>query len=192
MLKVSGRLMTLESFKRKQERPKLTKKQRKRLHQRTKERRRTSKARGILAKLPPVTLERTSRPFCVFGANGDCAAPAVSLGGEHSIYALIDPRDMTVRYVGKSTDPKRRLAEHTANKMSARDVGPWLQELRDAGLAPIMEILDRASAIEWERAEQYWIGFYSQRGCLLNTEVGGRGYLHAYRKRVRWAKRQLG
>jgi predicted GIY-YIG superfamily endonuclease len=114
------------------------------------------------------------------------------MGGEHAIYALIDPRDMTVRYVGKTTDPKRRLAEHTANKMSARDVRPWLQELLDAGLAPVMEILDRASASEWERAEQYWIGFYVQRGRLLNVEVGGRGYLHAYRKRVRWAKQRLG
>jgi hypothetical protein len=187
MLKIGGRLVTFAQFKSTGPDRKLTKKQR----ARQQERRQKSKARGILLRPPPVTVPKSDLPFCVFGANGDCAAPAISMGGEHHIYALIDPRDQTVRYIGKTTDPTRRLYEHTTNKSSAREVKPWIAELIAAGLAPTMEVLDRASLEEWERAEQYWIGFYSLRGRLLNTEVGGRGYVYKYHKRMRWAKRRL-
>lgn len=122
-------------------------------------------------------VRRSRRPFCVFGANGD-AAVGVSLGGEHAIYVLIDPRDGTVRYVGKSVDPAARLVGHAANHGGSRQKRAWIADMRRAGVEPRMEIVDWASSSEWERAEQWWVQFYSSRGSLYNVEVGGRGYLH--------------
>lgn len=185
MLKVNGQLVTLADFKSFRANGKLSKNQRKNQRKRIRDRAEKAKARGILIRDAPATVPKSNRPFCVFGANGDSELPASSMGGEIAIYALTDPRDNTVRYVGKSNDPARRLSEHVASSM------PWIAELRNLGLAPSMRIVDRASLEEWERAEQYWIAFYSRHGRLLNTEVGGRGYIHAHRKRVKWAKRKL-
>lgn len=185
MLKVSGRLVTLEQFKSSARPRALTKNQRRKQNRRIHDRAEKSKARGILIRGAPVMVPKGNRPFCVFGANGDVELPAASMGGEIAIYVLTDPRDNTVRYVGKSNDPARRLTEHTASNL------PWIVELRSAGLAPVMRVMDRASLEEWERAEQYWIAFYSRNGKLLNTEVGGRGYAHAYYKRVKWARKRL-
>ena len=185
MLKVNGQLVTMKAFKSAMVNGKLSKNQRRKQNKRIRERAEKSKARGILIRGAPVMVPKSNRPFCVFGANGDVELPAASMGGEIAIYVLTDPRDNTVRYVGKSNDPERRMSEHVASSM------PWVVELRSAGLAPVMHIVDRASLEEWERAEQYWIAFYSRHGRLLNTEVGGHGYAHAYYKRVKWAKRKL-
>lgn len=185
MIKVNGQLVTLADFKSSHTNGKLSKNQLKKQRKRIRDRAEKSKARGILIRDAPATVPKSSRPFCVFGTNGDAELPKSSMGGEIAIYALTDPRDNTVRYVGKSNDPKRRLSEHIASNL------PWIVELKTAGLAPMMRILDRAGFDEWDRAEQYWIAFYSRHGRLLNTEVGGRGYIHAHRKRVKWAKRKL-
>ena len=185
MIKVDGHLITLEAFNRTRSNGTLSKNLRRKQNKRIRDRREKSKARGILIRGEPVMVPKTNRPFCVFGEHGDVEVPPVSMGGEIAIYVLTDPRDNTVRYVGKSNDPARRLAEHVSSDL------PWLVDLKASGLAPVMRIMDRASVDEWERAEQYWITFYSTRGRLLNTEVGGRGYAHAYYKRVKWAKRKL-
>jgi hypothetical protein len=124
----------------------------------------------------PCVVEKTSNPFCVFGANGESPVPEVSMGGEVSIYVLIDPRDDTVRYVGRSVDPKTRLAYHIADSTGRKR--EWIHELKAEGILPRMEIVDRASWSEWESAEQQWIQFYASRGGLYNVEVGGRGYLY--------------
>lgn len=52
-----------------------------------------------------------------------------------TIYALVDPRDGAVRYIGQTTKTlEERLAGHTANP--APRVEEWISELREAGLAP--------------------------------------------------------
>jgi predicted GIY-YIG superfamily endonuclease len=185
MIKIGGQLVTLSDFKRFRSNGALSKNQLKKQRRRIRERAEKSKARGILLRDAPATVPKSDRPFCVFGQHGDAELPAASMGGEIAIYVLIDPRDNTVRYVGKSNDPERRLAEHASSSM------PWAVELRSLGLSMVMRIVDRASLQEWERAEQYWIAFYSRHGRILNTEVGGRGYANAYYKRVRWARRKL-
>jgi hypothetical protein len=185
MIKINGQLVTLADFKKFRANGKLSKNQLKKQRRRIQRRAELSKARGVLMRDAPAMVAKSSRPFCVFGEHGDVELPDSSMGGEIAIYVLTDPRDNTVRYVGKSNDPERRLTEH------AKSSTPWMVELRAAGLSPVMRIVDRASLQEWERAEQYWIAFYSRHGRLLNTEVGGRGYAHAYYKRVKWAKRKL-
>jgi hypothetical protein len=52
-----------------------------------------------------------------------------------TIYALVDPRDGAVRYIGQTTKTvAERLAGHIARP--APRVGVWISELREVGLAP--------------------------------------------------------
>ncbi|MFE5512256.1 hypothetical protein ACFQ9J_16885 [Streptomyces sp. NPDC056529] len=54
-----------------------------------------------------------------------------------TLYALADPRDGAVRYIGQTTkDLSVRLAGHVNNPASR--VRPWVQELVAAGLTPII------------------------------------------------------
>ena len=66
------------------------------------------------------------------------------------IYALIDPRDQRVRYVGQSVDPERRLAHHLTRYTSIR-VWTWTSKLRKLGLRPIVARL--AQVVPGARAD---------------------------------------
>lgn len=93
------------------------------------------------------------------------------------VYILIDPRDATVRYVGKSYDPQKRLKQHL--KCGWSDYNPqkaqWIQDLKIAGLEPILKILESFDNY-WgvDEAEKKWIKFYVTRNvALLNLAAGG-------------------
>lgn len=72
------------------------------------------------------------------------------------LYALVDPRDQAVRYVGQTTRPLAvRLAGHLTNP--APRVGTWLRELNEHGvlpdIVPLQESVPAASLAAVERAE---------------------------------------
>ncbi|MDE3230491.1 MAG: GIY-YIG nuclease family protein [Chloroflexota bacterium] len=74
-------------------------------------------------------------------------------GGEHTpirthyIYSLLDPRDGTARYIGRTCDPKRRLSQHCAPERLAQSAkADWVRELRDLGLRPRLRILETIAA----------------------------------------------
>ena len=53
----------------------------------------------------------------------------------YTIYALLDPRDSQVRYVGVTRQPlKRRLHGHIAR--STESTSAWVKELRALSLRP--------------------------------------------------------
>ena len=63
------------------------------------------------------------------------------------IYALIDPRSETIRYIGQAVDPSKRLWEHGHGLHGAKSV--WIMLLREKGLSPKMVIqIGRASCRE--------------------------------------------
>jgi hypothetical protein len=76
----------------------------------------------------------------------------------HHIYQLIDPRDMLVKYVGKTTNPKGRYKQHI-NKLDKQQTPKrtWLEDLKSHGFSPIMKIryktTDEARAREIEQQE---------------------------------------
>jgi predicted GIY-YIG superfamily endonuclease len=55
------------------------------------------------------------------------------------VYVLIDPRTNWVRYVGRTTDTVKRLAQHHASPKS-RPVRRWIDELAACGLKPRLEL----------------------------------------------------
>ena len=115
-------------------------------------------------------VQHNGLPFCTLGSNGE---PPVCDRGPVTIYALVDPRDNTVRYVGKTSDPSARLAQHIENTAGKGHKNVWVRDLKASGLRPTMEILERVPVAEWEAAERRWIAFYSTRGSVLNVEIGG-------------------
>src|SRR5258708_2689014 len=75
------------------------------------------------------------------------------------IYALIDPRDNTVRYVGVTNDVYKRFLSHINGAGSNNFAkNAWIHELRAANKMVILETLeevkDRDLALE---REGYWI-----------------------------------
>lgn len=91
-----------------------------------------------------------------------------------SVYALVDPRDDQVRYVGKSVNVAVRVKAHLNDRGSTRKAR-WLQLLLREGLDPEVIVLETGSG-DWERAEVKWIAHFRSTGCdLTNATTGGEG-----------------
>jgi len=76
----------------------------------------------------------------------------------YAIYALIDPRDYTVHYVGQTTDVYKRFSEHVNGNSGNFIKTGWIAELRTLNKMVIMETLEEVE--DHERAlqrEGYWI-----------------------------------
>jgi hypothetical protein len=78
------------------------------------------------------------------------------------IYALVDPRDGTIHYIGQTSEPEERFRAHYSS-LYASPIARWMNELRSLGLRPIPVILETTSSASTR--EQYWI-----RLCLMMGE----------------------
>ena len=94
------------------------------------------------------------------------------------IYGLVDPRDGHFKYVGKTTNARKRLNNHLQPRQLAKN-NPrtaWLKHLLSLGLKPTMVILDEIDEEHWEERERYWIKYFSDIGYeLKNSTTGGEG-----------------
>ncbi len=93
------------------------------------------------------------------------------------IYALIDPRNNQVRYIGKANNPEDRYKNHYN---SARDKNThkrnWINNVRKDGLRPELLILDEVSIDNWQYWECFYISLYKTYGFnLVNYTNGGDG-----------------
>jgi DNA-binding XRE family transcriptional regulator len=90
------------------------------------------------------------------------------------IYGLIDPRTRTLRYVGASIDPAKRLKEHLGfarrlpSVLPSKRLGPWLAELIALDIEPEMVILETTDEADAQAAEDRWIAAYEAKGDLCN------------------------
>lgn len=94
------------------------------------------------------------------------------------IYALVDPTNDCVRYVGKSDNPCKRLVQHLseARQGSTTRKSRWLLKLERIALRPEIHILEEVPQEEWILAEQEWIAHYRSLGIdLTNLTDGGDG-----------------
>lgn len=71
------------------------------------------------------------------------------------IYALIDPRTRGIRYVGQSTDPERRYAEHL-QRAEGTPKGVWIRELRALNLEPDLIVLGDAEDQQQANYLEIW------------------------------------
>ena len=97
------------------------------------------------------------------------------------IYALVDPRDGQVRYIGKtSCTLSLRLSRHIASAKHELDSAyhrlTWLRKLLALGLLPEIRELER-NPTDWAEAEARWIQHGRSHGWdLTNGTLGGEGY----------------
>jgi len=94
-----------------------------------------------------------------------------------TIYALLDPRDAAVRYIGKTIQtPAARLRRHLQRRFHTRK-GCWISQLKEQGLKPIWQTLEVIPAGEgWEARECWWIAHGRNEGWpLTNIGDGGEG-----------------
>lgn len=93
------------------------------------------------------------------------------------IYALIDPRDGRIRYVGKADNPRRRLANHmTPAQLRPKSYkNSWLKALRVNGYVPGIMALQCVPKSSWQEAERYWIATLRRSCALTNGTSGGDG-----------------
>lgn len=95
------------------------------------------------------------------------------------IYALIDPRTLLVRYIGKSLTGLERPKKH--RQCDPRKTGPycrnWIKELLAVDLDYEIAVLDVGTKENLSELECYWIAF--GRACgwpLTNLTAGGDGF----------------
>src|SRR5260370_18737051 len=86
----------------------------------------------------------------------------------YTIYALIDPRDSSIRYIGITDNPDQRLKEHLRGRGGNPPKRNWVYELRQLGLVPIMQpletVLSLPAALE---RESFLIRHYLNSGNEL-------------------------
>jgi hypothetical protein len=92
-----------------------------------------------------------------------------------AIYALVDPRDGALRYIGVTKGPVLfRVDRHYHDSRVKTPVGGWVFELRRAGYRPDWFVVEYADGFAWRDAESFWIGYFRMIGAdLLNVQAGG-------------------
>jgi hypothetical protein len=91
------------------------------------------------------------------------------------IYALVDPRDGAIRYIGKARDAGARLKSHLRDaRRRDTPVYRWINKLAALGLAPQVRVLRQCPASAWQAAEIDEIKAAKAAGHrLLNVAEGG-------------------
>ena len=101
----------------------------------------------------------------------------------YTIYALIDPRDNAVRYIGITERlVHQRLQEHLTNVDGNLKKSAWISELRQLGMSPVVRSLeqveDRAEAL---KCESHWIQHYHKLETPLTNIQGNPSVTRSHR-----------
>ncbi len=91
----------------------------------------------------------------------------------YSIYALIDPTTQAARYIGITSDIKKRLYNHLREHRVNDAKWLWVQSLVKLGLHPLVKQLETVDSREQASIrEQAWIEHYLASGYdLLNSDL---------------------
>lgn len=98
-----------------------------------------------------------------------------------AVYYLVDPETFEIRYVGISTDPRRRYSAHLKDQSHAqRHSSCWIRGLTLRGLKPVLRIaVYTQTQAEAKRIE---IALIAKLPNLTNISSGGEGGTN-----VRWS-----
>lgn len=92
------------------------------------------------------------------------------------IYGLVDPRDNTIRYVGKTRGKlNKRLCEHCQDRRHRhnRHKINWIKKLESLAMRPSIQLLEECEEAVWQERERDWIA--RLRPQLMNVDAGGNG-----------------
>lgn len=104
------------------------------------------------------------------------------------IYALIDPRNNLIRYIGKAKNPENRYKNHCNSSLDKNThKRNWINSIRKDGLKPELLILDEVPVDNWQYWEVFYISLYKTYGFnLVNYTNGGDG--STFSNRGSWKK----
>ena len=90
----------------------------------------------------------------------------------YTVYALVDPRDNLVRYVGMTNDIYRRFRQHISCQTDNPEKNAWIAELKKSHVMLVMKTLETVEdlALVQER-EIYWIAHYQAASMPLLNHV---------------------
>lgn len=116
------------------------------------------------------------------------------------VYALVDPRDRSIRYVGETVRSLHaRVAQHlrAANEKTTPPVNAWIRGILSSGSKPVSIVIEELGCKQdMHDAEAYWIAQFRAMGAdLLNIAPGGStrtGYRHSAETRARWRAERRG
>lgn len=102
----------------------------------------------------------------------------------HHIYALVDPRDSKIKYIGNTVDPDRRLGGHiSVGRWVTERSGQrrkWIHELQEQEITPLFVTLEIVDAEHAPDRERYWMEtLYNLGAPLTNTH-----YLQGLKRRT--------
>ena len=105
----------------------------------------------------------------------------------YTIYALRDPRDQEIRYVGITRQTiRRRMNSHLRNarKGATWHSAQWMRQLLRENLLPLVEILEKTNDPE---REMFWIAYCCAQGYRLTNKTSGgiSGYRHTTEARAK-------
>lgn len=91
------------------------------------------------------------------------------------IYALVNPINDDVRYIGKSVNPSYRYKRHIRySKTEVSHKNSWITSLLNQGITPSMIIIDIVELNSFEFWEQHYISLFKSWGFnLTNMTHGG-------------------
>lgn len=90
------------------------------------------------------------------------------------IYTLEHPITNEIRYIGKTSNPKKRLRDHINVNKNNTYKEQWVNGLKSKNLLPILNILDVVPLCDWEFWEIFYIDlFKSWNFRLTNIATGG-------------------
>jgi hypothetical protein len=97
------------------------------------------------------------------------------------IYGLTEPDNLSeIRYIGKTTDIKRRYRNHLRKTSIKSKKQDWINSLVKDGKKPNLIIIHKCYEWEWAEFEIYYIKTYRELGYnLLNITDGGDSPSHA-------------
>jgi hypothetical protein len=89
------------------------------------------------------------------------------------VYALCDPRDGDVRYIGVTNSVLGRFKEHMRMYGGNERKNAWLRELLNKQMLPLLHTLEiMEDERQWRDREIAWIEAYTASGAdLLNDEI---------------------
>ena len=95
-----------------------------------------------------------------------------------NIYALVDPRNDSVRYIGKANNVNKRKYAHIKDTRTNHR-SCWIKGLKNEGLRPELFIVEVVKKDDWQFWERYWIAQFKAWGFdLTNRTEGGEGTEH--------------
>lgn len=92
------------------------------------------------------------------------------------IYAMLDPRNGELFYIGKTTNTRFRWEGHVRDRRNCERTRR-IQQILGNGFSPMMVQLETIPAGDpWAHREKYWIAFAREQGWpICNQSAGGEG-----------------